>query len=462
MPCITNLIRNFNAAFEKTSASSGNCAICHDTLGDSGGGASPELALTVLPGCKHRFHEICLMQWLAPIQLPPTKQAQKVRWTALLSLPTFPAGPVTIARDSGSPTLENFLQEGLRVSIRRFAGCVQQLLNRIENDARAAHAIYDERADEYAQLHRSIQSNRRLVATIVQQSEWMTTNQMLQAWRELETGMDEMLLADEEDDLEEGEIREDDSATPNPFDRTASTNHGSHDSQDLPPLNLFDGSILDLHVSRSSQEAARSSQCPLCRQFTFAKYARCHSDTVQLMRVRLRLTDLAYACFNFDRSAHEEEERDEIQMLLERRYDDNVALGEEELIRRPAECRKIFTQARETLRRAAYMYMQTHTLSAAEQLRIVQLAMFFENFKLKDKYIPYFFDPRPELDDRQFEMDLSVEDIRDLNEDPKRFFEEQDLVTRVEDGITRSAIRVDRDEEMAEVTKDEESEYMED
>lgn len=372
------------------------------------------------------------MQWLAPIQLPRSRQAI-------------------------------VLQERLRTFHSRVAGGVQHLLGVIEDAA-----VWNDGTGR-DRISRLIGGNQRLVTTLLQDRGGMTIPQLQQAWRDLVAGMNEMLddSTDDEEDPEEGEIDVEDPFTTSPDSHAASadSNDDSYGSQDLPSLSLLDTSVLDPgYQPRSTRHAARSSDCPLCRQLAFVRHPGCHSDTIQLMRVRLRLTDIAYACFRFDRSPEEQEERNEIAAFLERRYDDNIMLGEVESTPSALDCRQLFTRARATLRKNAYKYMHIHPdLSAAERLRVMQLTVVFENFRLKDGYIPYFFDPTPALNEVDYYFEHSVEETRVLNEDPKRFFEEMDVVAIFRNGPTafepeEEMIVSGEDEEDGENADDEEDE----
>lgn len=48
------------------------CSICGNTLSDSLTNIGGGLVTAVQLPCNHRFHEICIMQWLTPIELAPT------------------------------------------------------------------------------------------------------------------------------------------------------------------------------------------------------------------------------------------------------------------------------------------------------------------------------------------------------------------------------------------------------
>lgn len=165
---------------------------------------------------------------------------------------------------------------------------------------------------------------------------------------------------------------------------------------------------------------AKSHCCPICRQNAFSTRPPTGSDTIQLLRVRQRLTDLAYAIFGFERTKQEERARNAIIVFLSRRYADTIAEGEQEVTPSPADCRGIFNIAQEILRKNISDYRYQYKLSTIEQLRVVQLDLVFANWELGEQNIPYFFDPRPPQS--ELRVDLSRGDMRALGEDPKKFF----------------------------------------
>ncbi|KAL9056057.1 MAG: hypothetical protein Q9206_002883 [Seirophora lacunosa] len=206
---------------------------------------------------------------------------------------------------------------------------------------------------------------------------------------------------------------------------------------------------------------AKSHCCPLCRQNAFSTRPPTGSDTIQLLRVRQRLTDLAYAIFGFERTKQEERARDAIILFLSRRYADTIAEGEQEVTPSPVDCRGIFNIAQEILRKNISDYRYHYKLSTIEQLRIVQLDLVFANWELGEQNIPYFFDPRPPQS--ELRVDLSRDDMRALGEDPKKFFRtirfpETTSIPRAIKGASepsaiashaKTAIHVDEDVEMS-------------
>ncbi|KAL8754219.1 MAG: hypothetical protein Q9184_005178, partial [Pyrenodesmia sp. 2 TL-2023] len=135
---------------------------------------------------------------------------------------------------------------------------------------------------------------------------------------------------------------------------------------------------------------ARSSKCPLCRRPAFDNAFQCHGDAIQLIRLRLRLSDFAYAITSLSRSEHEGLERAAINKFLERRYNDNVALGEQEELPSIRSCRDLFAYARWELQGQVCDYLNSleSDLSKAEKKRVGRLGAVFDNYILRAAHIP--------------------------------------------------------------------------
>lgn len=422
MPCIQGIINSFNYAVNHAAEQSGECSICRDTLGTSKDGVSAKLAMTTLPGCNHCFHEICIMQWLSPIKLPPNDHASNAGSTSKPDSTVSAPAEATNATDSDDDLPQQIASEATQNFIREVAGMMQHMINGLEADERRRSTDEDMRGteddtDEDNRPDRVIQRARTIASRLASRAE----EQVRDAIREINERGLEIL----DDDLE-GEIREEQPSILFP-------NSGDADSQALAPIDLFNDSLANPNgVSRNSPSAARSRHCPLCRRLAFGQEVLCHVDTLQLLRVRLRLADLAYACFQFQRSSDDNNDRAGIVDFLYRRHIDNQALGEREILPSPQICRKIFKQARQILRVEAYRYLQRHRLSAAEQLRVVQLTMLFENFELQDERIPFFFDPNPSYDNREWSCEFSAEGIQSMYENPKEFFKKMEILPLIE------------------------------
>ncbi|KAL8720041.1 MAG: hypothetical protein Q9225_003034 [Loekoesia sp. 1 TL-2023] len=422
MPCMQGIIDNFNDAIHHAAEQSGECSICCDTLGASKVGVSAKLAMTTLPGCNHRFHEICIMQWLSPIKLPPTDHAPTAGSTSKPDSIVRASAEATNTTDSDDDLPQQIASEATQNLVRGIAGMMQHMIDGLEADERRGSTNDDMQAieddtEEYNRPDRVVQRARTIASMLASRAE----DQFRDVIREINERGLEIL----DDDLEEGEIREQPSIL--------FPNLGDADSQALAPIDIFNNTLPNPNgVSRHNPSAARSHHCPLCRRLPFGQEVLCHVDTLQLLRVRLRLTDLAYACFHFQRRPEETKDRAGTVYFLHRRHADNEALGEHEILPFPQECRKIFKHARHTLRIEAYRYMQRHRLSAAEQLRVVQLITLFENFELQDEQIAFFFDPHPYYDTREWSCEFSAEEIQSMYENPKEFFKKMEILPMIE------------------------------
>ena len=97
----------------------------------------------------------------------------------------------------------------------------------------------------------------------------------------------------------------------------------------------------------------------------------------------------------------------------------------------------LFKQARLTLREEVFQYMKQNTLTNAEQLRIMQLATFYENFKLKFRDQGFFFGTCSKLDER-WDYDPTGEEYRYLNVNPDGFWQDIEIFLHdrkpIEDG----------------------------
>lgn len=492
-------------------------------MGFAEGGASVKLAMTVLPYCKHRFHESCLMQWLTPIQLPSTSREYDA---ASHQEALFPAAP----GDDRSQIIRADVLEYARIAQDRLDTLQDDPKNPANNPGNGGkddpHVVWKTRVARY------LQANRRLVEILINAHEGMTSRQLQERFRVIVASSDEIVEGDA-DDLENQRIRENEASTSDPDGATAPdepierTGDGSQEElQDIEEARehpreaeatveeSFDGTreephdVEEAHLGdlslfetdsgygavdlvgfphSSSREGfgrwlrwqveigemdrgqisqlvaqyeepvvpltaprpppafgvpkeARSSKCPLCRRAAFDKAFRCHDDAIQLIRLRLRLSDFAYAITSLRRSEHEDFERAEIKKLLERRYNDNMALGEQEDLPSIKRCRDLFAYARWELQGQVCEYLNSlgPDLSDVEKKRVGRLGAVFDNYILRAAHIPFFFDEHPALNDHEWKWHFSEEDRRIMEEDSKVFFRNILLVpvaTRVGDGI---------------------------
>ncbi|KAI4241122.1 MAG: hypothetical protein L6R40_004761 [Gallowayella cf. fulva] len=313
--------------------------------------------MLVLEGCKHQFHEYCLMEWLSPIRLPQGSQD---------------LDPIMRMMEARSNLIHTLGRLPFSSAFRK----------------------------RFDQLTARDLAEGRLQALIPQ------------AMAEVDA-MDEEL-----EEVENGEehLFHTDSPQGTP---TNNVDNGL-ESQNISPVNL----LTDIQLTRNVlvQEIRRdttSPTCPYCRQPANINNISCHTDTLQIIRVRLRLANLAYQCFNFKLNRSEIAERRHIQQFLLRRFLDNILLSPEP-IPTPPHCRRIFTLARLTLREQVFRYTRAHRLTSHEQLRITQLATFYENFALRDKDIKWFFEPDAHLD-LTWDFTPSAGEFRLLHRNPREF-----------------------------------------
>ncbi|KAL8807466.1 MAG: hypothetical protein Q9200_004649, partial [Gallowayella weberi] len=326
--CTYEAIECFNAASKRATDADAGCSICQDTLGIPESKSPANLSMIVLENCKHQFHEICLMEWLGPIVLPR---------------PAEELDPVV-----------SILEDGERHNYIR--------------TLRLHHLLYThQRALEI----RATGANRVLTRA----------GRLLRVSRAAIEG------------IEESAVREEPQATSGASEGTPiNTPDRDPEPQALPDVDSQKCQQITHRVAFSEiRGVGATPTCPHCRQPANINNESCHADSLQLIRVRLRLANLAYQCFGFTEHPHETLERQGIQQFLHRRFLDNIFLSAEP-IPTPENCRRLFKQARILLRDDATRYIRHNKLYAHEVIRVMQLAMFYENFALRDEHIKYFFD----------------------------------------------------------------------
>ncbi|KAL8941822.1 MAG: hypothetical protein Q9216_002022 [Gyalolechia sp. 2 TL-2023] len=358
-----NIIRLNNAAkkgIQEPFGEDESCGICRDTLSTNEGYT---LAASVLQ-CKHRFHEFCIMKWLSPIKLPITE-----------SIPLQPAAQTCNGKDHiGDTDFEN------------------RTLRQLFSYSYVADRMLELGIDPF-----NVEDN---------------LEEVLQP-----------LLRMLDRQLEEQQSEDD--APP----RSAPDNGdpGSHGAiVEIPPQNGMSGSQMSsfqLYYRNAVRQRlmARSSGpvhshcCPVCRQPALA-FPACHGDTLLLLRVRLRLTDLAYAFLRLERSASVKKDRMEIITFLHRRQADYTAQGEREIMPSLSDRRLIFHHARFVLWRKARLHQQKHGQSPKEPKRLQYLSLLLRHFKFTEAFVPFFFDPNPEYDS-EIRLNLSAQDREILRHD---------------------------------------------
>ncbi|KAL8731574.1 MAG: hypothetical protein Q9181_004248 [Wetmoreana brouardii] len=441
-PGVMRFIERFNSAAQEShkEQEGDSCPICHDSIPTQDNGSCPAFARITLPDCKHTFHELCALQWLSPILLPPTTREPIGSKSGLdpvvrslearadnVNRAISPLPSTSSSRDhviiSEIESLEGRLttyREAISNNVPWYGGMrsivsgISRRLLRLKTLIAGRDRDIDTEIDILNIRLRNWRTQERLENILDR------VNQLL---RIIRTRTEIRIL---DDDLEEGEIREGEATTYDPnFGLTSANSDDGQDdgpvNQELPPANIFDSSFPRIAAASSNSPTARSKQCPLCRQPAFDNESSPHADTVQLLRVRLRLMNLFFACYKLPPSPLGQIDRAHIEYFLERRHADNMAAGDQEVIPSLRNCKRIFKQARLQLRGEMYRAMRkfashgTHT-----QINILYMVAFYENFVLKDEHVKYFFDPDPGAD-QKWQWCVATDHMRYLFEKPRKF-----------------------------------------
>ncbi|KAL8710022.1 MAG: hypothetical protein Q9220_005293 [cf. Caloplaca sp. 1 TL-2023] len=242
-------------------------------------------------------------------------------------------------------------------------------------------------------------------------------------------------------DLEDGEIPQPD--MPQAYPQAHSKNSEERDDDDFGSQNIHLSSREPSSFAEEElpelQRTIPDHRCPMCRRPAFRRFNCFDRSTLQLLRISLRLNNLAYQCFRF--SCHGDFQMD-LQDFLARRHQDNVALGQHEIIPSPAECGRLFTVARYNLLREVFDYQDYHTLPESELIPMVALFMFYEEFKLKHKYLRYFFDPDPNFN-HQSDMVLSWEELEYWRKSPRLFLQQLHFSIAVDDNSGKEGMNIE-------------------
>ncbi|KAI4243336.1 MAG: hypothetical protein L6R40_003508 [Gallowayella cf. fulva] len=362
------------------------CPICYDTSG-------PDLVTVLLPDCNHHFHEFCIQNWLSPISLPPTTRAPVRAWSGSLD--------DVFRQIQGKPTLLHILNQWQHLP-ELSADDTATLLSEEE----ALQEVYtqdedgnDEDGDDDDDNNDDDDDHEMQY----EEAAYAPATPPVGSGRLMPPEIRNFPIGNEDDWFEEGEIRE----VPPP----------------QRPQGLPDGRPFLYDPSYIPRESSFS--CPLCRsEVFFGRLVTCHGDTLQLIRVRLRLTDLAYRCLDYVRTDQEQKDREIVTQFLARRHADNIAIGEREIPLTVQNCRTMFKQARLLLLEKAFIYSMEHRIQGAEHLTTVQFGMFFEWFHLQDEQIPLFFDPNPAFGESLGGFEMTREQKQMFMNDPMTFFEQ--------------------------------------
>ncbi|KAL8851448.1 MAG: hypothetical protein Q9221_003627 [Calogaya cf. arnoldii] len=164
--------------------------------------------------------------------------------------------------------------------------------------------------------------------------------------------------------------------------------------------NLFEINLMSTHtetrglitqpISGNLETAKRN--CPMCRNAIFP-FPLHHTDSLELMQVRLRLANLAYQIYGFQRTFWEKTHRANVIRFLAWRWSEALYHQDGRSLGMPVweDCLRLFKLARLSLRDEAWRYMRDHSLPAEEQIRVLQLIAFFESIKLRNDLVPAFF-----------------------------------------------------------------------
>ncbi|KAL9011790.1 MAG: hypothetical protein Q9173_003398 [Seirophora scorigena] len=370
-----------------------SCAICQD-VGANKVKIGHMLAYSMLE-CNHMFHESCLMQWLSPIQLPVTHRIPPGSSSSAASpVVSSETQPAVDAAQNTTPALDGAVPQAARSRVRR-------------------HVSFDDMTPRQQAL---VEDLRRLRLVSFDD---MTPRQQALAEGLRRLGIQQQPLSRRLTAVEE------------PTALNNSVTEAGALREEQPQQRDIDTNALANPTSRPRRQRniAPKYGCPLCRQPAFPALPTCSSDTVQLLRVRRRLTDFAYALLGFQRNAHEERFREQIVKFLDRRHADTLASGEAETVPALPEARKIFSKARVALSQHADRYMrEKRESSTSDRESIRRIVTVFDNFNLEEEHVAFFFDPNPELDTSNFTVQLSEEDMQVLRQYPIRFFSELEIV----------------------------------
>ncbi|KAL8951241.1 MAG: hypothetical protein Q9222_002769 [Ikaeria aurantiellina] len=369
---ITGLNKANKQANQQTVDHGEECSICHDTLYVESG---VNLAMSALPNCGHRFHEVCIMQWLSPIKMPPTKLAipesgLEMDYTNGLAEADERAGN-TLRRLSLRRPLERMITLGIdkidaieqeREELAKETGRLSVQNDQLSRLSRIFDGLVDDR------LSPNTGGNRG-----------RTTREILNVGRTFL--MHEDLQGD-----------------------------SGHQVWSERP------------ISRQYYTTALSHCCPLCRKPAFSLRTASHSDTLQLLRLRCRFRDFALALLNYNLDPKAMKERKAIIKFLSRRYLDTLAQNEREITPSPSDCQVMFNHVQYIIRRNARQ-IQLASLTTGEQVRFKTSLAIYELFEFNDIYIPFFFDPSPKYDGK-ISGCLSTDDSNFLKENPEAFFAE--------------------------------------
>ncbi|KAI4189676.1 MAG: hypothetical protein L6R41_001285 [Letrouitia leprolyta] len=382
--CVQAHIMHFNVSTWKAAKNEEveDCTICHEPLATN---HDRELAVSTLPKCEHRFHEYCAMQWLSPIKLPITGPIAQ-----------YPASQVP-SNENGAGDSEDDQECTPRgVDVISKVNRMTELGIDFDN---AASQVYGQLRRLDRQIEDLVQRRRDVI------------------------------------NLE-------------PNGSPEGQSQGQYEAivDALPLIQPPDQRVPLLSESEIlRRRRARSNHCPLCRGAVFHRRSICYSDTIQLLRVRCRLTDLAYAFLGRSRDEKEERTRTTVLLFLRRRHADALAHGEQEITPPASDCELIFHHARYIIRHKAYKNHREPRIEQDHKRHLQNLSSLLKHFTFKEIFIPFFFDSSSKYDTK---IKIAAESRKSLKKDPERLSKILEEHLRKLTGVT---LRADSQEAVAKV-----------
>ncbi|KAL8992562.1 MAG: hypothetical protein Q9169_007004 [Polycauliona sp. 2 TL-2023] len=201
--------------------------------------------------------------------------------------------------------------------------------------------------------------------------------------------------------------------------RSRRTDAGHSHHQELVKIDLMKQRGI-LNSPASGDLSVAKSQCPMCRKTIFDVQIQT-TDSIELMQLRLRLTNLAYQVCGYQRSEKENKERTALQEFLNKRWAEHLKQNPTYSIGpRLKDCVRLFKLARLILRDEAWRFMRKNTLGTTQHMRVLQLISFFENIALSEELVPAFFLSYPVLNE-DWNLDSTFQKFSPLTSDPALF-----------------------------------------
>ena len=358
------------------------CAICNGTLMNSSEHDKPK-AVKVRLSCGHSFDRYCITQWLTPAGLfVPRKN------DSFIFDPDSDEGD---AQDLGNPAESQAQRVAYSEYIPRIDYSTGQL---VENTGLWTNRVRN--INEWGEAHVYPASPNSLSLDHVQRGN--------------------IINEQPEDELEEGEIREDSSDNSSGIDRGPGSRgdyplpgeddreiievQPEHGSYPAAAIETFMDDIMDdilAEESRLQRYAIGNNQCPLCRRDLFLKC--CHADSLQSMRTRLRFWDLGYRTLNFQRTPEESHARALMVQFLNDRSVEQAALGDREETPRGVECLHLWTEAKVSVVDSVDYYLATYQLTPVERKHLMMFTAWAATVPFEMGWNSGVLNPDPSFND---------------------------------------------------------------